>query len=118
MESPQYYLALSMIAVGASVFLLRRLVYLAKSFISSPNTIRVTGYIRLILGASVLWYVFSLEHIETWSILVLVIGCLLLFSGLIMAFFVLFSQKLIENHLEKIVPVVSLTICLIGVLLL
>jgi hypothetical protein len=35
-----------------------------------------------------------------------------------MTFFVTLSQNLINNYLERIVPVVSLLVCLLGVILL
>ena len=119
MDDPQNLLALTLIAVGASVFLLRRIVFKLKDFMASPTIIRLAGLIRLSLGILVLWYVFSLSGaLETWGIIVLVIGILLFLSGILMTFFVTFSQNLINNHLERIVPVVSLLICLLGVILL
>jgi len=119
MDDPQNLLALALITVGASVFLLRRLVFKAKNFMTSPTIIRLAGLIRLSLGTLVLWYVFTLSGaLEIWGIIVLVIGILLFLSGILMTFFVTLSQNLINNHLERIVPVVSLLICLLGVILL
>ncbi|MGA1762383.1 MAG: hypothetical protein ACO397_04210 [Gammaproteobacteria bacterium] len=118
MENPQNVLALALIAVGACVFLCRHLVLKAKPFISSPKVIKVAGIIRLILGIVVLWFTLSFETLYTWILVIGFIGCLLVLSGILMTFFVNLSRNLINDHIEKIVPVVSLSICLIGVLLL
>ncbi len=68
MDDPQNLLALALITVGASVFLLRRLVFKAKDFMTSPTIIRLAGLIRLSLGTLVLWYVFTLSGaLEIWG---------------------------------------------------
>ena len=118
MENPQNILALSMIVVGASVFLCRHLVLKAKPFITSPKVIKVAGIVRLIIGIVVLWYALAFETPYAWILVIGFIGCLLVFSGILMTFFVTLSRNLINDHLERIIPVVSISICLIGVFLL